>query len=138
MPTPSFLNNIRYAIEKRLADKWGSTTPVRYPNVVWKQPATEFIDLGVAWGPSQQTSLGTTKREVQHGTVIVRVNVALGNGTKRAMELADAVQAVFRYQQLTKNTTVVNFYESSIGAAVEGPTHFGLNVGFRFQAEDEF
>lgn len=135
---PTLLSNIRKAVETTFKNGWANTTPVRYQNVPWKQPAPPFVALGIQWGVANVTSLGTTKRHEQNGIVVVTITAPLDAGTAPIYALADAAQALFRDKQLTENTTTVNFYESSVGAAGEGPTGYSLNVVCRFKADDLF
>jgi len=136
-----FLQNIRKLTESEFKTAWEAAHPtvkIRFPNVVWKQPAGEYVQFTINWGVANQLSIGSTKKEEQNGIVTITVHAALGEGSKRALELADAAQAVFRYKQLAEGTTVVNFYEAGVGAMTEGPTHFALNATCRFRAEGEF
>jgi|GEM_PF-7086951 len=137
----TFLQTIRKLTESEFKTAWEAAYPaikIRFPNVVWKQPTGEFVQFTIQWGVANQLSIGSTKKEEQAGIVVLTVHAALGEGSKRALELADAAQAVFRYKQLAEGTTVVNFYECAVGAMAENSTHFSLNVICRFRAEDEF
>lgn len=138
MPNPDFLANIRRILEATFKTAWADHTPVRYPNVVWKQPAAPFAVFNIQWGASNQLTLGTTKREEQNGIVVITLTTATGIGSDAAYALADRAQRIFRYQQLTHGTTTVNIHECGVGAASEGATGFSLNVVCRFKAEDEF
>lgn len=132
------LENIRKACEARFKDEWANTSPVRWPGVPFKQPATTFVVFGIRWSGANVTSLGTTKRHEQNGFVILTIHTPKDEGSSAAYALADTAQAVFRDAQLTEATTTVNFYECAVGQAGEGATGFSLNVTCRFKADDVF
>ena len=132
------LSNLRKVVETTVKNGW-TATPVRYPNVPFKQPANGlFVSLAIQLGVSNITSLGTSKREEQTGIVVLTINTPPDGGSKQAMELADAAQALFRCKQFTEGETTVNFYECSAGSGGESATGYALNAYMRFKADQLF
>ncbi len=133
------LSNVRKACETTFKNGWASTTPVRWPNVPFKQPADGlFVVFGIQFGVSNITSLGTSKREEQSGLVVVTINTPREGGAEPAMVLADQAQALFRCKQLTEGGTTINFYECSAGSFGESATGFSGNCYMRFKADQLF
>ena len=110
------LSNLRKVVETTVKNGW-TATPVRYPNVPFKQPANGlFVSLAIQLGVSNITSLGTSKREEQTGIVVLTINTPPDGGSKQAIELADAAQALFRCKQFTEGE---RFRQIIIGPRVQ-------------------
>lgn len=138
---PEIYDNIRALVEKTFDTGWADTTPVKYPNVKWQQPTgatAEWAELNITWGDAEQLDMGTTKKMRQHGLVVCVLNIPVGTGVKRAYQLANKFAAYFRFKALTQETTVLNGYESNVGNAHQGQTHYSLMATVRFHADDDF
>lgn len=134
------LTESRAAIEGRWSALWdNNAVPTRYQNVAWKQPAQPpFCHFNVNWGLSDTLDIGSSKCEVQTGTVTISLRTALGAGTEPILTLADAAMAVFRNQQLTNGSTKVDFFDGNPSVPTEMGNVFAMNVNMRFKAERRF
>jgi hypothetical protein len=88
----------RIAIETRFKSNWDHVnTPVKFENVEYKPvPGTAFVELYVVDGDSEIVGLSTTTLHRNVGIISVRINTPLGQGTRKARELADLAAAIFR------------------------------------------
>lgn len=129
-------------IESALKTGWlassASAVPVRWPNVPWKQTATEWISLRIIPGDGRQASLGSGKLERQLGIVIVQVFTPKNSGTRRAGVLSDIVGSIFRYRTVTDTGVSVIFRAPELGDVAERMDQYQQNVKIPFQAEKIF
>lgn len=84
---------VREIVETRLNDQWAAATPIAWDNVDYKpQPGVSFIRCIIEGTFSEIMSM-TCQREYYQ--LEVQILTPSGEGTKKNMELADQVNAIF-------------------------------------------
>jgi len=88
--------DIRQAIEARMASNW-TTTPIAYDNVAYTPtPATPFVRLLIEEVDSKQVSMSTTPCHRFTGLIVVMIFVAINTGTNTVRGYADTIAGIFR------------------------------------------
>lgn len=91
----------RSAIGTLFNVNWGSTTPVAWPGVKFTPPEDDnWVRLVFGQFDAFHVEMGPTNaQERAVGLIIVQVFTPLGRGDKTALELADQVTQIFRYNK---------------------------------------
>lgn len=90
------------AIESRFNSQWADRTPVAYGNLPYAPiVGTAYVRLIVLTGRALQASMGAAPLYRHPGVIDVSVFIPEGSATKPALDLADAVVAIFRGAQFS-------------------------------------
>lgn len=93
----------RKILETAFKAAWGSTTPIRFDNVAFDQPANApWVSFLIRFGTSDQDSIGPigTRLERHFGAIIVQVFVPKDKGSAAVQVLSDQAGGIFRMKQL--------------------------------------
>lgn len=95
-------DDARIAIEKRLADNWGTTTPIRYwsSGVPFQIPTTAYIAIQIEDFDGRQVTLGASAQLHRYtGQITIQVFVPERTGAKAADGYCDQLDGIFRRAQ---------------------------------------
>jgi len=111
----------RGAFENRFADNY-SSTPVKFENVPFEQPATSWVQFDILPGRGAQVTLGGSQAIHRYGGVIqITINTVEKAGTNAARILADVIEPIFRQVQFSSgNSGTIHTqtpYLTSLGVA---------------------
>jgi len=126
----------RRAIETLFGTAWGTTTPVQYDNVEFRQPTTAWARFTILDGQGQQISLGSTAYHRWAGVVVVSIFVPAQTGTATARGYADtAAEALRRVVTSYGSSGTIEFgtpYMERVGGETE-TDWFQINVTCPFR-----
>ena len=86
------------AIRTRFASLW-NTTPIAWQNVSYfPTVGTPFVFLEILHSTSEQITLGAAGSRLfrEFGIIYANIFTPVNEGTKRALEYADSISAIFR------------------------------------------
>lgn len=88
----------RVSAEVAFGTGWGATTPIKYTNAPFDDPAgSEFVEFHLLSGSGNLASLGGANTMHRFfGIAQIDIYVPENTGTDRARELADTAAAIFR------------------------------------------
>lgn len=101
---------VRVLVENRFKNGWSTRTAVKWPNVVFAQPAnTAWVALSIRWGESNQASIGPATRRLERhqGVVVIQVFVPKNSGEKALAEHLDFAGSLFRMETELDSTNGV-------------------------------
>lgn len=89
------------AIHERLAANW-TTTPIKYGDVPFQQPDTEWIAVWIQNIDARQIDLGVSNPLVRHdGRIVIQVFAPAVNGVRLIKQYGDTLGAIFAGQQFS-------------------------------------
>ncbi len=88
----------RAVIRQRFAAAWNNRTPIAWPNVDFRIPATAWVRFGFFPGPADQISVGGGGQDLYRadGDVVIEIFAPRGKGDPEAAELTDLAVEAFR------------------------------------------
>lgn len=99
-------------IEQEVEAKWGSTTPIAYPNVAFTPPTTgSWLKLDFVWGTGTLVTKDSWNRTT--GLLQLAVFSPKGNGNGAGAALAEQTRAIFNRRRLASPFRSVMFGASS-------------------------
>lgn len=99
-------------IEREIETKWGSTTPIAYPNVQFTPPATgSWLKLDVVWGNGTLATKDSWNRTT--GILQLAIFAPKGNGDGAGAALAELARTLFNRRRLASPDRAVMFGAAS-------------------------
>lgn len=95
----------RRAIEQRLQSNWGATTPIKYDNVAFTQPANSpWIALTIVNGDPRPASISTQFKRYP-GIIQIDIYTPENSGTNTARAHADTLAGYFDHAQFSAGSS---------------------------------
>lgn len=134
MTHEALANTIRSRFETQIAEAYN--LPTQYDNQDFNKPAdgSMWCRVSVKEGDSFQVDIGGSSgsRDRTAGVVFVQIFIALGQGDKQAVEMADLIKAVFRRITISG----VKFRTPSVKRVGNNNQEWQVNVICPFIADD--
>ena len=131
------LNKTRELLEVAFINGWGSTTPIKFDNVVFDDVVDDaFVSVMMINYTSDNVCIGSaiTKRIRHKGVLAIKIYVKQNKGTGQAFEYADQIRGIM--DNLTQN----NLYTIASITRRNGSTEdgwFGMIVDVPYVSDEE-
>lgn len=99
--------SFRQSIESAFNTAWAGETAIRWENVEFTVPATEYVEFRLEPDLTEQSAISANPNMRERGIVRVRIFTRQNIGTARSEELADLVATALQRKNLPDGVTML-------------------------------